>query len=47
MVPVVVALEVVSEQLLAGVERVVLAVVSDETVRGGCDNSKTQGKICD
>ena len=38
-VPVVVALEVVAEQLLTRVERVLLAVVRDQAVRGGCGNS--------
>ena len=38
MVPVVVALEVVAEQLLGGVERVLLAVVRDQAVRGCCGN---------
>ncbi len=33
---VVVALEVVAEQLRAAVERVVLALVRDQPVRGGC-----------
>ena len=37
-VPVVVALEVVAEQLRGGVERVLLAVVRDQAVRGGCGN---------
>ena len=38
-VPVVVALEVVAKQLLTRVERVLLAVVRDQAVRGGCGNS--------
>ena len=44
MVPVVVALEVVAEQLLGGVERVLLAVVRDQAVRGGCGNCEGGGK---
>ena len=38
-VSIVVALKVVAKQLLGCVKRVLLAVVRDQAVRRGCDNS--------